>query len=57
MPRVIVLPGRAIYHGGSLCKEGACVELGSDVCATLIADGAVELAKPKPKPKKKSKAD
>jgi len=59
MPRVTVLPGRAIYHGGALCKEGACVEVTAEVCAALIADGAVEAVKPKtkPKPKKKAKAD
>ena len=56
MPKVIVLPGRAIYHGGSLCKEGSCVEVADETAGKLVADGAVEISKPKAKPKPKAKA-
>lgn len=54
MPKVTVLPGRAFYHGGNLCKEGSCVEVSQQTCAGLLADGAVELEKPKPAAKPKA---
>lgn len=53
--RIRVLPGRAVYQGRTLHREGAVLEL--DDCAALIASGCIAkvvIPKKKAAPKKKA---
>lgn len=52
-----VLPTRAIYHGGILCKGGTVLEVDDELGRRFLAESVVEeIAPPKPKPKAKAKA-